>query len=317
MILFLTRSFLRITRLISIIILLFLAGYSDVLAQNTKTPKKTRVRMSLDYYDNMDKSRSLVSSLYFIEDRVRNPVVNQMVVFYSGDISENIVIDSLLTDENGEAKLIFEEGSRFTVDEDRLYHISAQYNGNKSFAAAKSDVSLKEITMELLLSEINSIKTVSVRAYELGNDKEIVPVEDADVNFYVPRLFSNQLIGKGSFSDGKCSIEFPDDIAGDTIGNISIIAKIEDHDNYGNVERQIKDFRWGSTQPIEDDKSLMTIQISIPTRALWHTNAPLWMIITLIILLTGVWSHYIYVVFQLIKLSRLRKNKKIYTIEGN
>jgi len=317
MILFLTQSFLRIIKLLSIIILLFLIGQTDILAQNTKKIKKTKVRMSLDYYNNMDKSRSLVSSLYFIKDRVRNPVVNEMVVFYSGDISENIVIDSLLTDENGGAKLIFEEGSRFNVDENRLYHITAKYNGNKSFTAVKSDISLKEITMELLLSEINSIKSVSVRAYELGNDKEIVPVEDADVNFYVPRLFSNQLIGEGSFSNGKCSIEFPDDIAGDTIGNISIIAKIEDHDNYGNVERHIQDFRWGSTQPIEDDKSLMTIQISIPTRALWHTNAPLWMIITLLILLTGVWSHYIYVVFQLIKLNRLSKNKKIANVDGD
>ena len=315
MILFPTQSFLRSTKLFSIVILLFLIGQTDVLAQNTKKIKKTKVRMSLDYYNNMDKSRILVSTLYFIEDRVRNPVVNEMVVFYSGDISENIVIDSLLTDENGEAKLIFEEGSRLTVDEDRLCHIVAQYNGNKSFTAAKSDVSLKEITMELLLSEINSTKTVSVRAYELGNDKEIVPVEDADVNFYVPRLFSNQLIGEGSFSDGKCSIEFPDDIAGDTIGNISIIAKIEDHDNYGNVERQIQDFRWGSTQPIEEDKSLMTIQISIPTRALWHTNAPLWMIITLIILLTGVWSHYIYVVYQLVKLSKISKKNKLNSVE--
>ena len=317
MIQFITLSFIRITRLISIVILFFLTCHCDVLAQNTKTTKKTKVRMSLDYYNNADKSRSLVSSLYFIEDRVRNPVVNEMVVFYLGDISENMVIDSLLTDENGEARLIFEDGSRFTVDEDRLYHISAQYNGNRSFTATKSDISIKEITMELLLSEINSIKTVSVRAYELGNEKDIVPVEDARVNFYVPRLFSDQIIGKGSFSDGKCSIEFPENIAGDTIGNISIIARIEDHDNYGNVERQIKDFRWGSTQPIEEHKSLMTIEISIPTRALWHTNAPLWMIITLIILLTGVWSHYIYVIFQLIKLSRLSKNKKINPVEGN
>ena len=101
MILFITLSFLRITKLISIFILIFLTCHCDVLAQNTKKTKTTKVRMSLDYYNNLDKSRSLVSSLYFIEDRVRNPVVNEMVVFYLGDISENMVIDSILTDENG------------------------------------------------------------------------------------------------------------------------------------------------------------------------------------------------------------------------
>jgi hypothetical protein len=184
-----------------------------------------------------------------------------------------------------------------------------------SFTRAKSNISLKDVFMELFLSEINSIKTVSVRAYEIGNNKELYPVENAKVNFYVPRLFSDQLIGNSNFSDGMCSIEFPSDIAGDTIGNISIIARIEDHDYYGNVERQLRNFRWGTTEPIEDDKSLMTIEISIPTRALWHTNAPMWMIVTLIVLLIGVWSHYMYVIFQLIKLSRLGR-KKINSQEG-
>lgn len=282
----------------------------DLQAQTKANAKKTRVRMSLDYHNHADKSRSLVATLYYIEDRVRNPVVNEPVIFYLGDISEDNMIDSVLTNESGEATLVFEEDDRFEVDENRFFYISAEYRGSKSFTSAKSDAELKDITMELLLSEINGSKTVSVRAYELGNGKEFIPVEDGDVNFYVPRLFSDQPIGEGSFNDGKCSIEFPQNIAGDTIGNISIIARIENHDNYGNVERQIQDFRWGSTQPIEEDKSLMTIEITIPTRALWHTNAPLWMIITLIILLTGVWSHYLFVVYQLYRMKKLSANKE-------
>ncbi|MCK5367862.1 MAG: hypothetical protein KAQ62_04895, partial [Cyclobacteriaceae bacterium] len=74
---------------------------------------------------------------------------------------------------------------------------------------------------------------------------------------------------------------------------------------------KVANFRWGTTAPIEEDKSLMTIQISIPTRALWHTNAPLWMIITLIILLVGVWGHYIFVIINLFKLKSLSSKKKI------
>jgi hypothetical protein len=311
------QSLFRILKIFSFIILLYFVCPFDGLSQNTRNEKKIRVRMSLDYYNNFDKSRSLVASLFFIENRVRNPVANEMVVFYMGEIPNSDTMDSILTDENGEAHLLFDENLRFSVDEERFFHISADFKGNKSYTAVKSDISLKDISMELFLSEINSEKTVSVRAYEVGNDKELVPVEDAKVNFYVPRLFSDQLVGEGDFIEGKCSIKFPDNIAGDTIGNISLIARIEDHENYGNVERQIKDFRWGSTQPIEEDKSLMTIEITIPTRALWHTNAPLWMIITLIILLTGVWSHYIYVIFQLIRLKRIGKNEKMNASDGN
>jgi hypothetical protein len=284
---------------------------ADLFAQS----KKKRVRMSLDYYNYADKSRSLIARLYYIENRVRTPVVNEPVTFYLGDISDNNLIDNISTDENGEARLILDEDSRYEVDEERFFYISAEYNGNDSFSNVKSEAELKDISMELFLSEINSIKSISVRTYEIGNNKDLSPVEDADVNFYVPRLFSDQLIGEGSIRDGKCSIEFPKNIAGDTIGNISLIARIEDHDNYGNVERHLKDFRWGSTQPIEEDKSLMTIEITIPTRALWHTNAPLWMIITLIILLTGVWSHYFYVIYQLYRLKKLSTGKKINNVK--
>ena len=309
------RSFNQSMHVCLIIVLLIFVCQTDLISQSSK--KSTRVRMSLAYHNDVTKSRSLVASLYHIENRVRIPVTNEMVVFYLGDMSDDIVIDSILTDDNGEAHLKFEEDFRFEVDEDRKFYVSALYNGNKSYSSAESEIEIKDITMELFLSEVAGVKTISVRAFEMGNGSELVPVDGAEVNFYVPRLFSDQLIGEGEINEGKGGIAFPDNIAGDTIGNISIIAWVEDHDEYGYVERQLKDFRWGNTQPIEEDKSLMTIEITIPTRALWHTNAPLWMIITLIILLTGVWSHYFYVIYQLIKLSKLNKNKKINPVEAD
>ena len=72
-----------------VILMLALAFHIDLNAQTKKNNKKTRVRMSLDYYNGADKSRYLIASLYFIENRVRNPVVNGSVTFYLGDISEN------------------------------------------------------------------------------------------------------------------------------------------------------------------------------------------------------------------------------------
>ncbi|MCK5210391.1 MAG: hypothetical protein KAQ79_20290 [Cyclobacteriaceae bacterium] len=280
-----------------------------IFSQSTKN--KLKIRMSLDYYNNSDNSRTLNATLYVVKDRQRVPVANEKVYFYVGDISDNNILVSIITDANGLSQYVFPEDYKFPIDEERKVSFTAQFNGNKSFAKKSAKIDVKEIFMELFLSEINSAKTVSVRGYEIGNDNEMVPIEDADVLFYVPRFFNDQIIGEGEFIEGKSQIEFPENIAGDTIGNISIIARIEDHDLYGNVERKVANFRWGTTAPIEEDKSLMTIQISIPTRALWHTNAPLWMIITLIILLVGVWGHYIFVIINLFKLKSLSSKKKI------
>jgi len=291
----------------SILFTLYFVGIS--YSQNEES--KFRTRMSLDFYSNNDKTKTIKATVFTIKDRIRNYAINEKVYFYYGERSDENLLDSATTDNNGIAQLDFPEEFRFLTAEDRTISITAYFDGNDSFTEKSADINFIELEMELLLTQIDGSKTIEVRAYEKGIDDEMIPVKIADISYYVPRYFSDQKIGESDFTVGKSSIKFPDNIAGDTIGNISILARIEDHSIYGNVERSITNFRWGTTQPIEDDKSLMTIEITIPTRALWHTNAPLWMIITLIILLTGVWSHYIYVIFQLKKIHGLGKKNKL------
>jgi len=48
----------------------------------------------------------------------------------------------------------------------------------------------------------------------------------------------------------------------------------------------------------------------VPSGKLWTPIAPLWMIITLIIMLAGVWAHYFYAVYELIMIKRLSKKEK-------
>jgi len=297
------------TRTKIIIVLMALTTIFCYTAFSQNAKKRINPRMSLDYFNLEDNSRILRASLYVIENRERMPITNEKIYFYLGDASENNMLDSLDTNADGIAEYTFSEDYKFPIDEDRKVTITAQFNGNKTYSQKSADIDIKEILMELFLSEINGVKSIAVRGYEQGNKNEMVPIEDANVSFYIPRYFNDQLIGKSEFVDGRSKIQFPENMAGDTLGNISIIARIEDHEFYGNVERKVANFRWGTTIPIEEDKSLMTIQITIPTRALWHTNAPLWMIITLIVLLTGVWSHYVYVIINLFRLKNLSKKR--------
>ena len=241
--------------LVIVIILLAFFHCTTVYSQSTKS----KPRMSLDYFDDAENSRTLVASVFIIKDRQRVPVDQGYVYFYTGDIAEENLIDSVDVDANGEAHYLFPDNYKFPIDEERTVSFTAEFGGNRSFEEKSAQVDVKEVFMELFLSELNSKKTVRVRGYEMGNHNEMIPIEDANVKFYVPRLFNDQLIGRGSFEGGKSQIEFPENIAGDTIGNISIIARIEDHDFYGNVERKVSNFRWGTNKPIDEDKSLMTI----------------------------------------------------------
>jgi len=64
---------------------------------------------------------------------------------------------------------------------------------------------------------------------------------------------------------------------------------------YGNVESR-GDINWGIPVPIKAEKH----------RGLGDTDAPLWMVYTLITLLSIVWFTYVYVIFLILKIKRAR-----------
>ena len=92
---------------------------------------------------------------------------------------------------------------------------------------------------------------------------------------------------------GEGTFEFPKNIPGDENGHLKIFVRLEENEVYGDVEKTAS-AKWGNHRSgfIE------------PVRSLWTSGAPIWMITTLIILLAGVWSHYLYAVIQLIKIRK-------------
>ncbi len=149
--------------------------------------------------------------------------------------------------------------------------------------------------MDISFTSIDSVNTIIITASEVSENNELIPIEEVDVYVYVPRLFSNLMIGEGWLEGGSCQVEFPMDLPGnDTLGNITIITKIEDSDIYGNVE-QISSVKWGKPLPPA---------VIVKKRGLGDTDAPLWMVYTLLILMSTVWVHYFLVILSIIKLKK-------------
>jgi hypothetical protein len=103
-------------------------------------------------------------------------------------------------------------------------------------------------------------------------------------------------------STGIGTAEFPKDIIGDSLGNLTVVASIEENEVYGNVMGKAENV-WGLHKHL--------ISPDRPSRELWTPIAPLWMIITLIIMLAGVWGHYIYAVIQLVMIKKTSKIKEV------
>jgi hypothetical protein len=156
--------------------------------------------------------------------------------------------------------------------------------------------SLRGAVIDMTLAEVDSIKTVTVKVHTSENGKE-TPVAGETVTVFVPRMFSNLIIGELTLDDeGTASIEFPSDIPGGKDGNLTIVAAFIDNPTYGNAEKR-EVIHWG----------IPTDYLPSSHRALWTTRAPRWMIYTLSVLLAGVWGHYF---FALISLIRIRMDAK-------
>jgi hypothetical protein len=167
--------------------------------------------------------------------------------------------------------------------------------------------SQEKMNLEVSFSEQDSIKTITINGTTVKDDKT-VPVAGEVVKVYIPGMFSMLNIAEATLDDnGSASVEFPPDLPGDSIGNLNILFRIEESQLYGTVEKSVIQ-KWG-----------VPTSWSVPDthRALWTKTPPWWMIITLSILLAGVWGHYMYAVISLILIKKdanRLKNKEEYKL---
>ena len=289
---------MKIYKYIFLIVLLG-TGFALYAQEATQENEPIEPVMGLIYVKDTHGNVNLRCSLLNYVNRQPLPLAGLDVVFYAGEDSL-LRLGEVKTDNEGMAVLVLEETGHLPVGPDGIRYY-AEYSGGDNILPAEYEMYIMDVQLDMKLQLIDSVKTVTLRAWSLVDGVEI-PVADEDVYVYVARMFNDLPLGEDFLDEnGEFVIEIPDDIPGDSLGFIEIIARFNDHYLFGTVEnRQI--IQWG----------IPTKYHSFDTRrTLWTQIAPVWMIVTLTILLTGVWSHYIYVIFQIIKIHRLGKREKL------
>lgn len=281
-----------------IIPVLFVSTSAFVFAQ--ELPVKESPTLDFTYLKKSDGSKLLTVTLTIFRNRITYPIAGSNITFSLGADTLTTVIP---TNSDGKAYLIIQPGALLPVNKEGYTHFMAGFGGNDTLEAAESAIALRDAVLKMSLDLIDSVKTVVVWAFLPGNDNnDSVPLAGESVNVYVNRMLSPLKIGEGSFDDqGRFTCEFPADLPGAADGTVQILARIEENEQFANIET-IQKYPWGVPS------------MHGPTgshRALWTEIAPMWMIITLTILLLGVWGHYIYVIIQLILINREFKKLKL------
>ncbi|MEN8225508.1 MAG: hypothetical protein ABFS05_09135 [Bacteroidota bacterium] len=281
--------------LIYIILFSFISAI-NIAGVMAREEEPADIYLEFSTWKNHDNSRSLMTKITS-ENEDGEYVVEGLTILFTliGD-QEDTVLGEAVSNEYGIAALNIADGMiDYPKDEEAYIYFTALFEGNDSYWEAEEELAVKDVSVSIRFEEEGDEKLVYFEGIIHGPEEEW-PLADDELYFYVPRMFSDMKIAEGWFEeDGTGFIEFPTNVIGDSLGNVKVMARIEDHYDYGYVEVS-GEINWAIPKKL--------IQAEGPARELWTPIAPLWMIITLIIMLAGVWGHYIYAVIQLIKIKR-------------
>ncbi len=159
----------------------------------------------------------------------------------------------------------------------------------------------KRITpvIQLRFSEEDSIKYITAQVNEYSSDSLGKPIAELDLYFFVQRTFSQLPIGdyfNTTNENGEVRIEFPYDLRGDSAGNVTIIARIEEDDMFEGVEVS-KTASFGIPFHIDYRAHKRSLTAA-------SANAPISLLILVNGIILAVWGIIIYIFTQIYRINR-------------
>jgi hypothetical protein len=158
----------------------------------------------------------------------------------------------------------------------------------------------KEAKITLTFEKVDSLKVCKALVTSEGK-----PVVEVSVNLSVKRLFSKLPIGDAIATDstGVATFEFPQDIPSKN-GKLTVFANIVDDENYMNTETS-GEIDWG-TIVVSDNSNVEERSI-----AAGRDGAPIYFIISSLLIVGLFWGVLIYAVLQVFKINKLGKINEI------
>jgi Ni/Fe-hydrogenase subunit HybB-like protein len=125
-----------------------------------------------------------------------------------------------------------------------------------------------------------------------------LPVEGAQVGFFVARLFGEMTMGQDvTLDDGTAAVEFPRDLPGTAAGELTVIARVLAPEGLAGAQGEV----------VVDGALVAAGAVAGLPRALWSDRAPLGIVAVIVALLLVVWATYAFVVLQLVQIRSLGK----------
>ncbi|MDE3143906.1 MAG: hypothetical protein KGL19_07110 [Bacteroidota bacterium] len=287
----------KIITLFSIVFLL--AGY-DGLSQDAQ---KGDLNISLSSFISNNKIPYVVAKVKTKIDGKFQMVSGINLNLFLDKDSAGTLIAKVVTNEKGEALAVIPPSLKNEWASTINHTFLATFDGNQKYEASKADVT---VIKAKILIDTTSDRKVTATFLEM-KDTAWTPVKGVELKIAVKRfdadLSVNETATFTTDSLGQASADFKrDSIPGDSKGNIILVAKVEDNDQYGNLSIE-QTVPWGSKFAGENNFYKRTL---FATR----DKAPVWLLLMAYSIVIVVWGILFSLVDTIFKIKKLGQQIK-------
>lgn len=273
---------------------IILLQYQNTVAQDDSA--KTIVKLHYNNYNNNVQYIILESVLK--KGKVLTPVMNKTYQLYLDSGSASNMIASMQTDVNGKAKAFIPTALKTVWDLSPRHTFIVKQADEELI----TDYIINKAKISLDTSSEDGVRSIKASVMRFENN-EWIPAKEVEIKIGIQRLGGILSAGDDETyttdSSGTVTVDLKkDSLPGDLKGNYTLVARVEDNDEFGNllVEKTVP---WGTV--LKTDNSFFNL------RTLWTTRfkTPYWLLLMAYSIVIGVWSTMIYLVIQLIKIKKL------------
>ena len=264
---------------------------------------KHELVLTVSYFMDNNKIVYLKANTKTKIDTKFQPVRNAIVKLYLDTESDSSFIGKVTTDEMGNAKAILPPSLKALWDISSNHTILGVTEASKEFDPATSEATVTKTKMSIDTASDAETKSITVTVMA-QKDGEWIPAPDVEMKVGIKRMGGILPAGDEETyttdSSGAVTVELKkDSLPGDEKGNIILAAKVEENDLYGNLMIE-KPVPWGVVTQVDNS--------FFKQRTLWSTRfrTPAWLLFMAYSIVIGVWGTLIYLVFQIVKINKLR-----------
>ena len=278
-----------------VVVLLSFIGVS-VLAQSAV---KNDLMLSVSYFNSNNKVQYLVAHTKCKIDGKFQLVPNVEVSFYiTSDSSAANLLGKATTNEKGEAALMIPPSAKSEWVKSAKQNFEVVSKASALYDETKANTPVSKAKLKI---ETSDDKKITVTVLEL-KDTSWTIVKGVDLKVAIKRLDGDLNVNETQTfttdSTGTISADFKrDSLPGDLQGNLTLIAKVEDNDTYGNLTVE-KVVPWGN-------KFEYTSRFDRRTLFARRGHSPIWLELMAYSIILAVWIILIHLIGQIRKIKRL------------